>query len=283
MYLMTICGNLLILVLIHSDDNLHTPMYFFLGNLACLDTFFSTVTVPQILSNLFSGMSIISLTDCVAQIFFFILFCSSEVYLLAVMSYDRYTAICLPLHYIHIMSWKVCVLLVLVAWTLGFFTGLTHTLGICRLEFCAENTIHGFFCDLPLLFQISCTDIFINILLMFLLTLPVALLALVITLVPYVHIFQAILRIPSKVGKHKAFSTCTSHLTVVFIFYGTFLFTYLRPTPEQRNIGDTWVPLIYTVISPVLNPFIYSLRNNDIKGALMCVLHKSHLSIMKSY
>ncbi|KAM4698745.1 olfactory receptor 1G1-like [Rhinophrynus dorsalis] len=199
MYLMTICGNLLILILIHNDNNLHTPMYFFLGNLACLDTFCSTVTVPRILIDLFSGRNIISLTDCVAQIFFFMLFASSEVFLLAGMSYDRYTAICHPLHYIHIMSWKVCVLLVSVAWTLGFFNGLINSLFTLRLVFCAENTIYGFFCDLPLLLQISCTDIFINILAIFLNALILGLLALGITFIPYVAIFQAILRIPSKV------------------------------------------------------------------------------------
>ncbi|KAM4698747.1 olfactory receptor 1G1-like [Rhinophrynus dorsalis] len=282
-YLMTVCGNLLILVLIHNNGNLHTPMYFFLGNLACLDTFFSTVTVPRILSDLFSGRSIISLTDCVAQIFFFMLFASSEVFLLAGMSYDRYTAICHPLHYIYIVSWKVCVLLASVAWTLGFFNGLIHVLCTRRLVFCAENTINSFFCDLPLLLQISCTDIFINILVIFLTALILGLLALVITFVPYVHIFQAILRIPSKEGKHKAFSTCTSHLTVVFIFYGTILFAYLRPAPQQHNIGDSLVSVIYTVITPLLNPFIYSLRNKELKGALRSFLHKSHFSNMNMH
>ncbi|KAM4698749.1 olfactory receptor 1G1-like [Rhinophrynus dorsalis] len=153
----------------------------------------------------------------------------SEVFLLAGMSYDRYTAICHPLHYIHIMSWKVCVLLVSGAWTLGF-----------------------------------CNSV----------------LALGITFIPYVQIFQAILRIPSKVGKHKAFSTCTSHLTVVFIFYGTTFFTYLRPAPKKHNIGDSFVSLIYTVITPLLNPFIYSLRNKELKGALRNVLHKCHYSNM---
>ncbi|KAM4698746.1 olfactory receptor 1G1-like [Rhinophrynus dorsalis] len=275
MYLMTLCGNLLILVLIHNDDNLHTPMYFFLGHLACLDTFFSTVTVPRILADLFSGRSIISQTDCVAQIFFFLLFAGSEIFLLAGMSYDRYTAICHPLHYIHIMSWKVCVLFVSVAWTLGFFNSLIHTLCTRRLVFCEENTIYGFFCDLPLLLQISCTDIFKNILAIFL-SLILGLLAFGITFIPYVQIFQAILRIPSKVGKHKAFSTCTSHLTVVFIFYGTFFFAYLRPAPKQHNIGDSCVSVIYTVITPLLNPFIYSLRNKELKDALRNVLHKSH-------
>ncbi|KAM4698742.1 olfactory receptor 1G1-like [Rhinophrynus dorsalis] len=258
-------------------------MYFFLGHLACVDAFSSTVTVPRILTDLFSGRSIISLTDCVAQIFFFMMFASSEIFLLAGMSYDRYIAICHPLHYIHIMSWKVCVLLVSVDWTLGFFNSFIHSLCIRSFVFCGENIIYGFFCDLPLLFQISCTDIFINILLIFLFSLPLGLLALGITFIPYVYIFQAILRIPSKEGKHKAFSTCTSHLTVVFIFYGTLFFIYFRPAPKQHNIWDSLVPLIYTVITPLLNPFIYSLRNNEIKSALMRVLHKFHLSKMNNY
>ncbi|KAM4698750.1 olfactory receptor 1-like [Rhinophrynus dorsalis] len=212
--------------------------------------------------------------------FFFLFFAGSEIFLLAGMSYDRYTAICHPLHYIHIMSWKVCVLLASVAWTLGLFNGLIHALCTRRLVFCAENTIYGFFCDLPLLLQISCTDIFINMLSIFVIILTFGLLAFGITFIPYVQIFQAILRIPSKVGKHKAFSTCTSHLTVVFIFYGTSIFAYLRPAPQEHNIGDSLVSVIYTVITPLLNPFIYSLRNKDLKDALRSVLHKSHFSNM---
>ncbi|XP_075422734.1 olfactory receptor 1G1-like [Ascaphus truei] len=273
-YLMTLTGNLLILVLIHNDSRLHTPMYFFLGNLACLDAGSSSVTVPRMLADLLTEKTSISLTACRAQVFFFLIFVCSEVFLLAVMSYDRYVAICHPLHYSHIMSWEVCAQLASVTWAFGFSYSLIHTLCTHRLTFCGPNNIQGFFCDLPLLLQLSCTDTFINILVIFLAVLFIALPALLITFIPYIHIFRTILRIPTKEGKHKAFSTCASHLSVVFIYYGTLSFKYLRPAPSHPGIGDTLVSVIYTVIIPLLNPFIYSLRNKELKGALRNTLHK---------
>ncbi|XP_075421311.1 olfactory receptor 5AP2-like [Ascaphus truei] len=273
-YLMTLTGNLLILVLIHNDSRLHTPMYFFLGNLACLDAGSSSVTVPRMLSDLLTEFRTISLTACRAQVFFFMIFASSELFLLAGMSYDRYVAICHPLHYSHVMSWEICVQLVSVAWALGFSDSLIHTLCTHRLTFCGQNIIQGFFCDLPLLLQLSCTDTFINILLIFFSAFSLCLFALLITFIPYIHIFCTILRIPTKEGKHKAFSTCASHLSVVFIFYGTILFTYLRPAPSHPGISDRLLSVIYTVITPLLNPLIYSLRNTELKGALRNTLHK---------
>ncbi|XP_075422733.1 olfactory receptor 5V1-like [Ascaphus truei] len=271
---MTLTGNLLILVLIHNDVRLHTPMYFFLGNLACLDAGSSSVNVPRMLTDLLTEKRTISLMACRAQLFFLMFFVSSEVFLLAGMSYDRYIAICHPLHYIHVMSWEVCAQLASVVWALGFFNSLIHILCTYRLTFCGSNIIQGFFCDLPLLLQLSCTDTFINILAIFLAAVFIALPALFITFIPYIHIFQTILRIPTKERKHKAFSTCVSHLSVVFIFYGTFLFTYLHPAPSHPGIGDSLVSVIYTVINPLFNPFIYSLRNKELKGALRNTLHK---------
>ncbi|XP_075422705.1 olfactory receptor 1E16-like [Ascaphus truei] len=273
-YLMTLTGNLLILVLIHNDSRLHTPMYFFLVNLACLDAGSSSVTVPRMLADLLTDVRTISLTACRAQVFFFIFFADSEIFLLAGMSYDRYVAICHPLHYSHIMSWEVCAQLASVAWALGFSHSFIQTLCTHRLTFCGPNIIQGVFCDLPLLLQLSCTDTFINILLIFLAVLLIALPTLLITFIPYIHIFNTILRIPTKEGKHKAFSTCASHLSVVFIFYGTISFTYLRPAPSHPGISDSLVSVIYTVITPLLNPFMYSLRNKELKGALRNTLHK---------
>ncbi|XP_075421227.1 olfactory receptor 1E16-like [Ascaphus truei] len=273
-YLMTLTGNLLILVLIHNDSRLHTPMYFFLGNLACLDAGSSSVTVPRMLADLLTDVRTISLTACRAQVFFFIMFVCSEIFLLAGMSYDRYVAICHPLHYSHVMSWEVCVQLASVAWALGFSYSLIQTLCTHRLTFCGPNIIQSFFCDLTLLLQLSCTDTFINILLIFLAVLFLALPALLITFIPYIHIFRTILRIPTKEGKHKAFSTCASHLSVVFIYYGTVVFTYLRSAPSHPGIGDSILSVIYTIITPLLNPLIYSLRNKDLKGALRNTLHK---------
>ncbi|XP_075421348.1 olfactory receptor 1G1-like isoform X1 [Ascaphus truei] len=273
-YLMTLTGNLLILVLIHNEVRLHTPMYFFLGNLACLDAGSSSVTVPRMLADLLTEKRTISLTACRAQVFFIFIFATSEIFLLAVMSYDRYVAICHPLHYNHVMSWDVCAQMASVAWMLGFSHSLIQTLCTHMLTFCGPNIIQSFFCELPLLLQLSCTDTFINILVIFLAALILGLLALGFTFIPYIQIFRTILGIPTKEGKHKAFSTCASHLSVVFIFYGTCFFTYLRPTPSHPGIGDTLVSVIYTVINPLLNPFIYSLRNKELKGALRNTLHK---------
>ncbi|XP_075421313.1 olfactory receptor 5AP2-like [Ascaphus truei] len=273
-YLMTLTGNLLMLVLIHNDSRLHNPMYFFLGNLACLDAGSSSVTVPRMLADLLTEIRTISLPACRAQVFFFMTFACSEVFLLAGMSFDRYVAICQPLHYIQIMSWEVCAQLVSVVWALGFSYSLIHTFCTHRLTFCGPNIIQGFFCDLPLLLQLSCTDTFINILLIILAVLFLGLPALLITFIPYIHIFRTIMRIPTKEGKHKAFSTCVSHLSVVFIYYGTIWFTYLRPAPSHPGISDSLVSVIYTVITPLLNPLIYSLRNKELKGALRNTLHK---------
>ncbi|KAM4663462.1 olfactory receptor 5V1-like [Discoglossus pictus] len=196
-YMMTLTGNLVILVLIHNDHHLHTPMYFFLGHLACMDAFSSSITVPQMIVDLLSKIKSISHMACVTQMFFFLMIASAEAFLLAVMSYDRYVAICQPLHYTSIMSWKVCILMTSAVWALGFTNSFIHSIGL---------TI-GFF-------------------------------ALCVTFVPYIHICRLIFRIPAKEGKHKAFSTCTSHLTVVSIFYGTLLFTYFRPAPTNHDIGE---------------------------------------------
>ncbi|XP_075422414.1 olfactory receptor 1G1-like [Ascaphus truei] len=282
-YLMTLTGNLLILALIHNTTYLHTPMYFFLGNLASLDACSSSVTVPRMLADLLTEKKTISLTACRAQAFFFLIFAGSEIFLLAGMSYDRYVAICHPLHYSQVMSWELCTQLALLAWTLGFSNSFLNTLGTHKLTFCRTNTIQSFFCDLPLLLQLSCTDTFINIVLIFLSGFILGLPALGLTFIPYVHIFRTILRIPTKEGKHKAFSTCTSHLTVVFMYYGTIFFAYLRPAPSHHSVGDSLVSVIYTVIAPLLNPFIYSLRNKDLIGALRHAMPKTLSSNMNKH
>ncbi|KAM4628491.1 LOW QUALITY PROTEIN: olfactory receptor 5V1-like [Discoglossus pictus] len=269
---MTFMGNLVILALIHNDYHLHKPMYFFLSHLACMDVFSSTVTVPRMIVDLLSKMKSISHMACVTQMFF-MLFANGETFLLAVMSYDRYVAICQPLHYMSIMSWKVCILMASGVWAIGF-KSLIHTIGTLRLTFCGQNIINSFFCDLPLLLQLSCTDIFINFLNILLASLPMACLALGVTFIPYLHIFRLIMRIPTKEGKQKAFSTCTSHLTVVSIFYVTILFTYLRPAPTHHDIGERIISVIYTTITPLLNPLIYSLRNKELITALRKLIAK---------
>ncbi|OCT64617.1 hypothetical protein XELAEV_18045716mg [Xenopus laevis] len=273
-YLMTLVGNLLILLMIFIDSHLHTPMYMFLSNLAGLDVFYSTVTSPRMLTDFFSETKTISLPACITQFFFFFSFICIELYLLAVMSYDRYVAICHPLHYIQIMHPKFCVLIVVSAWVIGFLTSLIHTLCTLRLTFCGPNLIQGFFCDLPQLFLLSCTNTFINVLVMFLVGILMGSSALGITFVPYIQIFRTIKKIKTWRGKLKAFSTCASHLTVVFVFYGTLIFTYLRPTPRNAFSEDRLVSVVYTIVTPLLNPIIYSLRNKDLKGAFRRTAHK---------
>ncbi|KAM8962436.1 olfactory receptor 5AR1-like [Pelodytes ibericus] len=273
-YTMTVVGNLLILLLIFSDPHLHTPMYLFLSNLACLDVLYSSVTSPRMLSDFLSSKRTISLSLCITQFFFFFSFICIELYLLAAMSYDRYIAICQPLHYIQIMHPKFCAQMVSAAWSSGFLTSLIHTLCTKRLTFCGPNIIHGFFCDLPQLFLLSCTNTFINVLVMFSVGIFMGSGALGLLFVPYMQIFRTIMGIQSRKGKLKAFSTCTSHLTVVFIFCSTLIFTYFRPSPGSSFTDDRLVSIIYTVVTPLLNPLIYSLRNKDLKDALSRTLHK---------
>ncbi|XP_077323649.1 olfactory receptor 5V1-like [Lithobates pipiens] len=268
-YLMTLIINLLIFLLVLTDHHLHTPMYFFLGNLAFLDMSYSTVTAPRMLFDLVTKSRSIALSACIAQVFFYVYFTSSELFLLSAMSYDRYIAICHPLHYKLYMSWRVCSNMALSVWVGGCSLSLVHTLFLLRLSFCGPTSIHNFFCDHPHLFQITCTDPFENLVAVFLTGASLGLGAFLLTFLPYVYIFKTILRIRSKTGKRKAFSTCTSHLTVVFIFYGSLIFIYLVPSSSNMfNLNKTFT-VVSALINPLLNPLIYSLRNKDLMEALM--------------
>ncbi|CAI9609774.1 unnamed protein product [Staurois parvus] len=280
-YLLTLVWNLLIIVLIVTDSHLHVPMYFFLGNLAGLDLCCSSVTGPRMLFDLHTQTRNITIMACITQVFCFISFASSEIFLLAVMSYDRYTAICHPLHYTQIMNWKLCVQLASIVWCLGFAYSLVLTLCAQRLSFCGSHIIESFFCDLPQLFQISCSDIYINILLTFLLNLSfLEGTSFIITFLSYVYIFKTILKITLKDGRRKAYSTCSSHLTVLFIFYGTGFFNYFQlktkdVLPKTKDsLAGRLISLFYAVFTPLLNPLIYSLRNRDLKGALQKILFR---------
>ncbi|XP_018428856.1 PREDICTED: olfactory receptor 5B12-like [Nanorana parkeri] len=266
-YILTITWNLLIISLIVSDSHLHTPMYFFLGNLASLDLCCSSVTVPRMLFDLHTQRREITKTACITQVFFFLLFADAEVFLLAVMSYDRYTAICRPLHYIQIMNWKVCVQLASIAWCVGFSYSLVQTLYALKLTFCESAIIESFLCDLPPLLQISCSDIYINILLIFILGGFLGVGSLTLTILPYVYIFKTVLKIQVKGKRSKVFLTCSSHLTVVFIFYFSGFFDYFRSGTNNHYAADKVVSVFYTVIVPLLNPLIYSLRNQDLRTA----------------
>ncbi|XP_077323673.1 olfactory receptor 5B12-like [Lithobates pipiens] len=278
-YLMTLITNVLIFFLVLTDYNLHNPMYFFLANLAFLDMSYSSVTAPRMLFDLVTKRRSISIPACITQVFFYLSFAVSEIFLLSVMSYDRYIAICHPLHYKLMMSWRVCTHMASLVWVAGYSISLVYTLFLLRLSFCRTSSIHNFFCDLPHLYQITCTDPFINMMVIYLLSGSTGLGAFLLTFFPYVYIFRTSLRIRSKTGKKKAFSTCTSHLTVVFIFYGSFIFIYLVPISNDMVNLNKLFTVITALINPLLNPLIYSLRNKDIMEALMKSYY--HLKLIK--
>ncbi|XP_073447367.1 olfactory receptor 2A12-like [Aquarana catesbeiana] len=268
-YLMTLITNLLIFLLVLTDYHLHNPMYFFLANLAFLDMSYSSVTAPRMLFDLVTNKQLISIPACIAQVFFYLSFVCSELFLLSTMSYDRYIAICHPLHYKLIMSWRVCAHMASLVWAAGCSLSLVHTLFLLRLSFCGQTSIHNFFCNLPHVYQITCSDPFMNMVAVFVAGASVGLGAFLLTFLPYVYIFRTIIRIPSKTGKRKAFSTCTSHLTVVFIFYGSLIFIYLVPTSSNMFNLNKLFTVISALINPLLNPLIYSLRNKDLMEALV--------------
>ncbi|XP_037653083.1 olfactory receptor 1J4-like isoform X1 [Choloepus didactylus] len=268
MYLTTVLGNLLIILLIRLDSRLHTPMYFFLSHLAFTDVSFSSVTIPKMLMNMQTRNRSIYYKGCISQMYFYILFGCVDNLLLAVMAYDRYVAICYPLHYTTIMRQELCVLLVAGSWTLSCGSALLHTLLLARLSFCADNSIPHFFCSLPNLLRLSCSSTSLNKLVIFTAGAALVILPLSGILVSYSCIGASILRVPSTKGICKALSTCGSHLSVVSLFYGTIMALYFTPSLNNSNNTEMIASLMYTVVTPMLNPFIYSLRNKDMKLAL---------------
>lgn len=273
-YLITLVGNMLIMVVIRTDLQLHTPMYFFLSNLSFLDICYSTVTVPKMLENFLATKKIISLIGCIAQIFFFIFMVGTEIFLLSAMAYDRYVAICNPLRYSMVISHRVCVQMVVGAWVSGFLDSLVNTIFLIDLHFCGPHYINHFSCELPLLLQMSCTSTFANemVILTFSMTLGFA--ALLLIVASYVHIIGTILKISSSEGRQKAFSTCASHLTVVLLFCGTAFIRYMRPASGYSNTLDKLISVQYSILTPMLNPIIYSLKNKEVKTALRKLIRK---------
>ncbi|EDM05165.1 olfactory receptor 1498 (predicted) [Rattus norvegicus] len=272
MYLTTILGNLLIILLVQLASHLHTPMYLFLSNLSFSDLCFSSVTIPRLLQNMQSQVPSISYADCLTQLYFFLVFGDMESFLLVVMAYDRYVAICFPLHYTSIMSTKFCASLVLLLWMLTISHALLHTLLTARLSFCEKNVILHFFCDLPALLKLSCSDTYVNELMIFILGGIISIIPFLLIVISYVRIFFSILKASSTQAIHKVFSTCGSHLTVVSLFYGTIIVLYLCPSTNNSTMKETAMALMYTLVTPMLNPFIYSLRNRDMKMALIRVI-----------
>ncbi|XP_024069247.1 olfactory receptor 1019-like [Terrapene carolina triunguis] len=274
-YLVALMGNVLILLLVSLDSRLHTPMYFFLGNLSMVDIGYTSSTIPKMLANYLSRDKSISWAGCLSQMFFFISFGGIECLLLGVMAYDRYVAICHPLHYGVFMSRRLCALLAAAAWVMGLTNSAVHSSLMSILSFCRGNVLHHFFCDIPPLFQLSCSDTQANQAVTFALGGAVILGSFLGTLVSYVYIVMAILRIRTREGRLKAFSTCTSHLTVVSLYFGTIIFTYIRPNSTYSQEQDRALPVLYGIVTPMLNPIIYSLRNKDVKGALRNALARS--------
>ncbi|CAO2644119.1 Olfactory receptor 1E5 [Lemmus lemmus] len=268
MYLTTVLGNLLIIVLIQLDSRLHTPMYLFLSNLSFSDLCFSSVTIPKLLQNMQSQDPSIPYAACLSQMYFFLLFADLESFLLVVMAYDRYVAICFPLHYASIMSPKLCLCLVVLSWLLTTVISLSHTLLMARLSFCADHVIPHFFCDMSALLKLACSDVQVNKMMIFILGGLVIIVPFLLIFLSYVRIVSSTLKVPSSRSIRKAFSTCGSHLSVVSLFYGTIIGLYLCPSTDNSTVKETVMAVMYTVVTPMLNPFIYSFRNQDIKGAL---------------
>ncbi|XP_030048242.1 olfactory receptor 1468-like [Microcaecilia unicolor] len=272
MYLITLLGNGTIIAVIHLDSHLHTPMYFFLSVLSSVDICFISVTVPNMLKNLFSESKSISFSGCLTQVYFLIFIVGAECFLLAAMAYDRYVAICSPLQYTLVMNPRLCQWLVISAFVGGGLKALLHTLMLLRLSFCGLNIINHFFCDLTGLYKLSCTDTSLNELMIFIEGPFSLMVPFVIIMLSYCRIIVAILKMSSAEGRRKAFSTCSSHLTVVILLYGSIIIMYVRPSSAYSPEKDRVVAVVYTVLTPMLNPFIYSLRNNEMKGALMRIL-----------
>ncbi|KAL1778766.1 olfactory receptor 1496 [Sigmodon hispidus] len=279
MYLITILGNLIIIILILLDSHFHTPMYLFLSNLSFSDLCFSSVTMPKLLQNMQRQNPSISYVGCLTQMYFLLFFGDMESFLLVVMAYDRYVAICFPLHYTSIMNPKVCACLLLPWWILAMFNAMMHTLLMARLSFCENNMILHFFCDILALLKLACLDTYINELMISIMSSLIGIIPFLLIVVSYARIVFSILKVHSTQAIHKVFSTCGSHLSVVSLFYGTVIGVYFYPPANNSTLKETVVAMMYTVVTPMLNPFIYSLRNRDIKEALLRVFCNKKISL----
>ncbi|XP_012885549.1 PREDICTED: olfactory receptor 1L8 [Dipodomys ordii] len=272
-YLVTVAGNLLIILAIRTDPRLQTPMYFFLSFLSFTDICFTTTVVPKMLANFLSERKTISYSGCLTQMYFLYALGNSDSCLLAVMAFDRYVAICDPFHYVTTMNPRLCVLLVSFSCSFPHFHSLLHVLLLNRLTFCDSNVIHHFLCDLSPLMKLSCSSTLVNEVVLLMEGAVVLVTPFVCIAFSYLRILIAVLKIPSAAGKRKAFSTCGSHLTVVSLFYGSIFYVYLQPVSTYTT-QDHMATIVYTVFSSMLNPFIYSLRNKDLKQGLRKLMNR---------
>ncbi|XP_052028820.1 olfactory receptor 10Q1-like [Apodemus sylvaticus] len=277
LYLMILCGNTAIICVVSTHSALHTPMYFFLSSLSVLEICYTTDVVPLMLSNIFGAQKPISLAGCGTQMFFFVTLGSTDCFLLAVMAYDRYVAICHPLHYSLIMTQKLCVEMVIGSLSLALFLSLQLTALIFTLPFCGhDREINHFLCDVPPVLRLACADIHVHQAVLYVVGILVLTVPFLLICISYVFIASTILRMRSAEGRQRAFSTCSSHLTVVLLQYGCCSLVYLRPRSSTSEDEDREIALVYTFVTPLLNPLIYTLRNKDVKDALKnSVFHKT--------
>uniref|UniRef100_A0A8D1FEM2 Olfactory receptor n=1 Tax=Sus scrofa TaxID=9823 RepID=A0A8D1FEM2_PIG len=272
-FLMALSGNSILILLIHSTAHLHTPMYFFISQLSLMDVMYISVTVPKMLMDQVMGMNKISAPECGMQMFLYLTLGGSEFFLLAAMAYDRYVAICHPLHYSILMNHKVCLLLVSGCWFLGSVDGFMLTPVTMTFPFCRSREIHHFFCEAPVVMKLSCSDTSLYETLMYICCVLMILIPFTIISSSYYFILLTIHRMNSAEGRKKAFTTCSSHMTVVILFYGAAVYTYMLPSSYHTPEKDMVVSVFYTILTPVLNPLIYSLRNKDVTVALRKMLN----------
>lgn len=266
-YILTIFGNLTIILVLHLDFKLHTPMYFFLSNLSLLDLCYTTSTVPQMLVNICNTRKAISYGGCVAQLFIFLALGSTECLLLAIMSFDRFVAICRPLHYSIVMHQRLCLQLAAASWISGFSNSVLQSTWTLKMPLCGHKEVDHFFCEVPALLKLSCVETTANEAELFFISVLFLLIPVTLVLISYAFIVQAVLRIQSAEGRRKAFGTCGSHLIVVSLFYGTAISVYVQPPSPRSKDRGKMVSLFYGIIAPMLNPLIYTLRNKEVKEA----------------
>ncbi|XP_062043361.1 olfactory receptor 2J3 isoform X1 [Lepus europaeus] len=267
-YLMTLIGNLFIIILSYLDSHLHTPMYFFLSNLSFLDLCYTTSSIPQLLVNLWGPEKTISYTGCMIQLYFVLALGATECVLLVVMSYDRYAAVCRPLHYTAIMHPRFCHALAVASWVCGFTNSALHSLFTFWVPLCGHRQVDHFFCEVPALLQISCIDTHANQLTLMITSSIFVLIPLLLIFTSYGAIAKAVLRMQSTTGLQKVFGTCGAHIMVVSLFFIPVMCIYLQPASENSQDQGKFIALFYTVVTPSLNPLIYTLRNKDVRGAV---------------
>uniref|UniRef100_A0A671EGP5 Olfactory receptor n=1 Tax=Rhinolophus ferrumequinum TaxID=59479 RepID=A0A671EGP5_RHIFE len=272
-------GNIIIITVIQIEPRLQTPMYFFLTNLSFLDICYISTNVPQMLSNMVGKKKTIPFSSCATQMYFSLSFGMIECVLLGVMAYDRYVAICHPLHYAVIMNRSTCVQLAAISWSSSFLNSMVINVLTLSLPYCGPNVLNHFFCEVPSILRLACTDTSFTEMVVFIFSIIIVFIPFLLIVVSYARILLSLLRMQSASGRHKALSTCASHLTVVALFYGTAIFMYMRPQSKSSRAGGKIIAVFYTVVTPMCNPLIYSLRNQDVKGALRKVIAKQRTRV----